>query len=80
MPFISSIVAFIMQKLGYAVQMAVMLDGGVQLLVNGYRFLVVSNILAICGCLQPFHLRVCHSSFLEEFAYVPAWKARLLCH
>jgi exosortase/archaeosortase family protein len=37
-PFISSIVAFVMQKLGYAVQMAVLQDGTVQMLVNGYGF------------------------------------------
>jgi exosortase/archaeosortase family protein len=39
-PFISSIVAFVMQKLGYAVQMVVLQDGAVQMLVNGYGFLV----------------------------------------
>jgi exosortase/archaeosortase family protein len=39
-PFISSIVSFIMQRLGYAVQMVVLQDGAVQMLVNGYGFLV----------------------------------------
>ena len=39
-PFISSIVAFVMQRLGYAVQMAVLQDGTVQMLVNGYGFAI----------------------------------------
>jgi exosortase/archaeosortase family protein len=39
-PFISSIVAFVMQRVGYAVQMVVLQDGSVQMLVNGYGFLI----------------------------------------
>ncbi|HVP92275.1 MAG TPA: exosortase/archaeosortase family protein, partial [Acidobacteriota bacterium] len=39
-PLISSIVASVMQKLGYAVQMGVLPDGSVQMLVNNYGFLI----------------------------------------
>ena len=39
-PFTSSIVAMIMQRIGYAVQMVLVQDEGVQMLVNGYPFLV----------------------------------------
>jgi len=39
-PFLSSIVAFVMQRLGYAVQMVVLRDGAVQMLVNNYGFLI----------------------------------------
>lgn len=39
-PFISSIVAFVMQRAGYAVQMVVLQDGSVQMLVNGHGFLI----------------------------------------
>jgi exosortase/archaeosortase family protein len=39
-PFISSNVAFFMQKLGYAVQMTVWQDGSVLLFVNGHGYLV----------------------------------------
>jgi exosortase/archaeosortase family protein len=39
-PFTSSIVALVMQRIGYAVQMAVLQDGSVQMLVNGYPFLI----------------------------------------
>jgi exosortase/archaeosortase family protein len=39
-PFISSIVAFVMQRVGYAVQMVVLQDGSVQMLVNGYGFVI----------------------------------------
>jgi exosortase/archaeosortase family protein len=37
-PFISSIVASVMKRLGYSVQMVVLKDGTVQMLVNGYGF------------------------------------------
>ncbi len=39
-PFISSIVASVMQRIGYAVQMVTLSDGSVQMLVNGHGFLV----------------------------------------
>jgi exosortase/archaeosortase family protein len=39
-PFISSIVASVMQRMGYAVQMVVLPDSAVQMLVNGYGFLI----------------------------------------
>ena len=39
-PFISSIVASAMQRIGYAVQMVVLSDGAVQMLVNGHGFLI----------------------------------------
>lgn len=39
-PFISSIVASVMQRMGYAVQMVVLPDSAVQMLVNGHGFLI----------------------------------------
>ena len=39
-PFISSIVAFVMQRLGYVVHMVVLQDGSVEMLVNGFGFLI----------------------------------------
>jgi exosortase/archaeosortase family protein len=39
-PFISSIVASVLQRMGYVVQMAVLPDSSVQMLVNGSGFLI----------------------------------------